>query len=184
MQLAGTYVHTGSGIAFPERAAGFERVAPKQYDAEAKDVGIGYRRVWGDASLAYRAEATLFVFPAPRTAAGRAMSPDEQFESEVRALARGKYQLREIRRMVTDASFRGQTVTVRAAEFAFVADAAMGNLPMVTLVAGFPFGEWRVTYRATLPPPRREATLGAFETLLSELGLPATGLPGAAAVDR
>src|SRR5687768_337446 len=29
LELIGTYVHAGSGIAFPEKAAGFARVAPQ-----------------------------------------------------------------------------------------------------------------------------------------------------------
>jgi hypothetical protein len=181
MTLVGTYVHEGSGVAFPERAAGFDRVAPKRYDLEERDVGIGYRRVWLDLAMVYRAEVTLYVFPPPRTVAGRELTHDEQFEGEVRALSKGRSGIREVRRTTTPAVFRGETVSVRAAEFAYFVESPLGPLPMLTLVAGFPFGEWRVTYRATLPPPRRALTLSAFEALVSELGLPPTGLPASAA---
>jgi hypothetical protein len=180
LNVAGSYVHEGSGIEFPERAAGFERVAPTKYDREGRDVGIGYRRVFADAEFLFRAEVTLFVFPPPRSRSGRELSHEEQFGLEVQALMEGKQDVRELRRTTTTSMFRDQPVSVRAAEFEFVGGPALGGLPMRTLIGAFPSGDWRVKCRATIPPPRRAQTLAALEDLLRALGLPGTGLPAGA----
>jgi hypothetical protein len=48
---------------------------------------------------------------------------------------------------------------------------------MITIVAAFPREAWHVTYRLTIPPPRRDVCLEAVDRLLSELQLPPIGLP-------
>lgn len=176
MQLEGTYVHARSGIEFPAAVAGFQRVAPMQYDASATDIGIGYRRTWSESSRIFMAEVTVFVFPPPGTEDGKAMTPAEQFEQEIVHLRERRVGVREVRRTTSDATFRGEPVTVRAADFEFRADASQGGLPMRTLVAGFAAGTWRVTCRATLMPPRHDVPLRAVDALLEGLQLPATGL--------
>jgi hypothetical protein len=118
LQLAGTYVHPGSGIAFPDKSAGFTRVAPNRYDREGNDVGIGYRRFWTDDALLYRAELTVFVFPSLRGADGSEIPFDQQFEQEVQEVATFKEyaDVREVRRVNADASGTSERRNSRSAE--------------------------------------------------------------------
>lgn len=171
LDLSGTWVHPPSGIAFPAQSAGFQRVAPKQYDREGNDVGIGYRRFWLDPDLVFRAEVTLFVYPAWPAPF------DVQFDDEIASVVRGKVGIREVRRRDTRARHAGAEVVVRAVEFEFRGDERMGRLPMVTVLAAFRREPWHVTYRVTVPPPRRDVCLAAVEELLSSIELPPIGLP-------
>ncbi len=167
MRLEGTYVHPGSGISFPEKAAGFTRVEPKSYDREGNDVGIGYRRIWYDGALLFRAEVTVFVFPWAKTGAA---TSDDVFVGEASEIAARQEDVRGIRDVRSSSRHGDHDVLVRAAEYAFRGDERMGRLPMLALLAAFNDGPWRVTVRAPLPPPRRDECVAALD-------LPPTGLP-------
>ena len=173
LELSGTYVHEGSGIAFPAAAAGFVRVAPKRYDRDGKDVGIGYRRFWTDTAI-FRAEATIFVFPVPD---GLESSLDGEFERVVDAARKDKDEFREVRRAATEGEHSRRSVSVRAAEFTFRGAEDKGGQAMVTIRASFLHSPWEVTYMLTVPQLRRDVCLAGFEELLRELDLPPTGLP-------
>ena len=179
LELSGDWFHAPSGIGFPAAAAGFQRVDPKQYDREGNDVGIGYRRFWSDAELVYRVEVTVFAYPA------HPVPFDVQFDDEVESVRRGKEEVREVRRVDSPARCRGEDVTVRAAEFTFLGGEGLGRHRYVTVLAAFRRGPWHVTYRATLPPARRDVCVRAVDELLAAMSLPAVGLPtGASPAQR
>jgi hypothetical protein len=62
LEAKGEYVHVASGMKFPERISGFERVMLTQYDAEATDVSVGYNFI----ELTKPIFVTLYVYPAPQ----------------------------------------------------------------------------------------------------------------------
>ena len=179
LELSGDWVHPASGIAFPAKAAGFVRVMPMRYDAEGNDVGIGYRRIWADESLLFRAEVTIYVFPTQRQIDGSVVPFDGQFEAEAVEVRRSWRNAQEVRRADSEGLDSGVAVHVRSAEFECIASRQGGNLPMTTILTAYLRDQWHVTYRITIPPPRRDACLAATEQLLSELRLPPTGLPPA-----
>ena len=177
LELSGDWVHPGSGIAFPAKAAGFGRVMPMRYDAEGNDVGVGYRRIWADQSLLFRAEVTIYAFPTQRQIDGGIVPFDRQFDAEASEVRSSWRDAQEVRRADSEGVDSGVAVHVRSAEFECIASPQAGNLPMITILTAYLRDKWHITYRITIPPPRRAACLAATEQLLSELGLPPTGLP-------
>ncbi len=180
LELVGVYVHEGSGLSFPEAAAGFQRVVPKRYDVEGNDVSIGYRRTWTDGAALWRAEVTIFVFPRYFKRDGSPMPPEEQFEGEVAALRKGKAEVREVRRVEAPGTCAGRAVAVKTAEFEFRGGPEMGGQLLATLLTGMAIDPWRVTYRVTVPAIRRDDALAGVDELLDALSLPRLGVPTAA----
>jgi hypothetical protein len=174
IRVDGVYRHPIGTIDFPEKAAGFARSNIDRYDAEGNDVGVHYRRFWVDAQLLFRAEASVFVYPWRNTGAA---DFDRQFEFEIRSIRDAQGEIREVRRVDSDARHGGNDVHVRAAEFTYRGGPELGRQPMITILAVFNEGPWRVTIREEIPPPRRDACLTALHELLAALDLPPTGLP-------
>ncbi len=180
LKSIGAYVHEGSSIAFPDKAAGFERSDVSRYDLEGNDVGVHYRKIRFDGAAVFRSEVTLFVFPSKRRADGAPVPFDEQFDSETQVVRRTNADARELRRIDSDAVHGGAPVHLRAAEFAFQGGPQLGRQQVITTLVVFLRGAWRVDYRADFPPQRRDACLADVEQLLAALGLPPTGLPATA----
>jgi hypothetical protein len=59
--VEGEFVHAPSGMAFPERIGAFQRVDVKRYDAEGRNVSVGYNLARGPFVLI----ATAYVYPQP-----------------------------------------------------------------------------------------------------------------------
>jgi hypothetical protein len=173
MQLEGTYVHAGTGIAFPDAAAKFRRVAPQRYDREGNDVGIGYSRMWGP----IRAEVTVYSYPRVIGRDGAIVAFDEQFAMEVAEVGREKKEFRDVRRTDAPGSIGGRAVAGRAAEFEFRSGMEFGMRRVATILTVFPLEPWCVKYRVTVPLDHRDEALAAVEALLVELKLPPLGVP-------
>ncbi len=182
LDLKGNYVHAGTGIEFPEKAAGWTRHAPKRYDREGNDVGIGYHRTVGD----NRIELTIHVFPRPWKSATEPMGLDEEFERETAEVRKVFASVKAATSGSGAAPFRGTVVAGRTIALVATRQRTLDFRPVSTRLTTYAFDPWRLKYRVTTPGMNGEALRVAVDELTTQLHLlplvPPDG-PGVASAD-
>ena len=171
----GSYRHEGTRLVFPERLGAFERVAITAYDADARDVGVGYNALLGGAPVV----VTVYAYPAPQiisigsppqvVESARQHLCDKVFEGEKAQILRDHPDA-----VQTDEGGTGRSVSQpdeasRTARFEHTARFPGGIAPVTgSLRLGcYLDGAWLVKTRVTTPRGREAE--GAVDDLLADL---------------
>ncbi|MDQ0474452.1 hypothetical protein [Labrys wisconsinensis] len=172
----GTYVHQGSGFAFPEAVGGFQRTGITVFNDGATDVGIGYETGAAGRTIV----TTVFVYPAPATAetassraateAARSRACAEHFveiKAGIETLHPGARLIRE--GAVASPSPAHAKPGLRAVfEFGQVLDGRRQTRRSEADLYCYFGGEWLVAYRTTASPGvRHEAALARLMRALT-----------------
>ncbi|MCX6271831.1 MAG: hypothetical protein NTU44_11535, partial [Bacteroidetes bacterium] len=133
------YRHEPSGTFFPERTGNFSMIGPKQYDAEGKDVGVGYRTL-------SEIELTQYIYPASEN--GKVLSLEDHFNDYIQVIL-SQYKGAGLK---TKKQVRAQGIKGKYAEFRY-SEVFHGQVePLASLFYLFQDKGWfiklRITYKS------------------------------------
>jgi len=159
IQRKEVYTHPASGMKFPVRVGGFQRVTLFRYDLQERDVSAGYNLITSTCAIA----ATIYVYPTPSPVSTGA--PPETIANTRARLLEAEFTTRKQEildshpgaRLIQEENIglpqRGKTYSGMMATFEFEGifggqdNALLSNLYLFCNVDG----EWIIKYRFTYP---------------------------------
>lgn len=171
LAFKGVYVHAGTRLSFPEKAADLTRCGGTRFDQESNDVEVDYARM----NASGLTLASLYAYPAHRGTDGKPVPFLTQFADEVKEV-HGHSNVVDGAVTDSDSYCAGRKVKVRTQEFEMDGDPPLEKVRLSSWLTAFRMGPWHVTYRLTAPKATRDEALAVFEAALAELGLPPIGI--------
>jgi hypothetical protein len=161
LEVAGPWAHP-SGMTFPERAAGFRRVAVTRFPGGEDNFGVSYVLAEGSVTLA---TVTAYVYPNP------GLPLDDHF-SQVVADVSDSHAVPPRSRESTAIAQADGMANGRSASWAYREAFGQREQDLESRALLFARGPWFVKYRVTFPASRRGRVEVEIDDLLRALQLP------------
>ena len=140
----GTFVHEPSGFVFPPAFDAFERVSIHRFDADGRDVGVGY-----DLDTTLKIALTLYVTPPARWPTGEPLTLREQFEAEQATIVHLHPRVTARAGWTPGPTCNGASEPRYAVAFRYDEHFAGARRLVTSVLYLFEYDGWVVKYRAT-----------------------------------
>ena len=176
---AGPYVHSASGMTFPEHIGAFQRVEIIRYDSTGNDVSAGYNL----ANQTHKVFMTVYIYPRPKMTSISVFPPlvtkksipgidsnhFEGIKTQIEKTYPGSKLVNEDIVFLTQGGkrYQGQKATYESDSLpAFVNQEALSDAYL------FPYGNWFIAYRISYLKVSHEAVNTDIEQFLQLLKWP------------